>query len=241
MISLAFLAALAELPLPPPAAPPVPPPLPQQVADCRSPVYASDMLVCADPDLRRLDADLTTLLAEAPHPAGPWMEPQDAWFRRSRMCAFRPDHAGCLSAAYMERIGVLRPTQPSPMAALRCKPRDITGSLQPEGLLLRNGEGERLGLAAPASRDWRPFLELRPAKGQYEIFDQAGRRVAYCHAKWLTLDWRGRQVAALFLPNAVGQRTAIDSVIPNAPALQQHMPAGRRREWSPTPRASRPG
>ncbi len=180
MIALALLAALSQSP--------VPPPMPQSVADCALPVYASDMLVCADADLRRLDSDLARLLVEASAPTGPWIEGQEDWFRRSRRCAFQADHAGCLSAAYQERIGVLRPTGGSQMPALRCKPKDISGNMQPEGLLLISAKGERLGLAAPASRSWRPFLELRPAVGRYEVFDQAGRKVAHCLEPALTAD-----------------------------------------------------
>lgn len=48
----------------------VPPPGGQVSADCAAPVYATDQLVCADPGLRALDAQMLRLwrMAEARHP-----------------------------------------------------------------------------------------------------------------------------------------------------------------------------
>lgn len=89
----------------------VPPPPVQVGASCDGSAYASDVLVCADPDLRSLDArmleawaasDFATVVAQ-----GAWIEPQDAWFRRRSLCAFAERHAECLQAAYAERIAVL--------------------------------------------------------------------------------------------------------------------------------------
>lgn len=90
----------------------VPPPPEQIAANCEAPTYASDMLVCADPFLRALDAgmseawdavDFASIVAP-----GAWVEAQDAWFRRRSLCAFYQRHADCLQAAYVERIAVLQ-------------------------------------------------------------------------------------------------------------------------------------
>jgi uncharacterized protein len=95
--------------------PAVPPPPGQSAANCGAPTYASDMLVCADPDLRALDArmrdaldalDLTSVVAP-----GAWVEPQQDWFERRSLCAFSERHADCLREAYMERIAVLEALQ----------------------------------------------------------------------------------------------------------------------------------
>jgi len=89
----------------------VPPPPEQVAANCEAPTYASDMLVCADADLRPLDArmreawaavDFASVVAQEA-----WVEAQDAWFRRRSLCAFTERHADCLQAAYVERIAVL--------------------------------------------------------------------------------------------------------------------------------------
>jgi uncharacterized protein len=89
----------------------VPPPPEQSTANCATPTYASDQLVCADPALLALDRRMARLLANAssaaPHAALPWFEPQDAWFRRRGLCAFSPRHAACLKAAHGERIDLL--------------------------------------------------------------------------------------------------------------------------------------
>ena len=64
----------------------VPPPPEQVAANCEAPTYASDMLVCADADLRPLDTrmreawaavDFASVVAQEA-----WVEAQDAWFRR---------------------------------------------------------------------------------------------------------------------------------------------------------------
>jgi uncharacterized protein len=97
------------------APPAVPPPPGQSAANCGSPTYASDMLVCADPDLRALNArmrdaleslDLTSVIAP-----DAWVEAQDDWFERRSLCAFSERHADCLREAYMERIAVLEALQ----------------------------------------------------------------------------------------------------------------------------------
>lgn len=89
----------------------VPPPPEQVAADCEAPTYASDMLVCADPELLGLDTRMRDVLAAVDFASvvapGAWVEAQDAWFRRRSLCAFTERHADCLQAAYVERIAVL--------------------------------------------------------------------------------------------------------------------------------------
>ena len=114
-ILLSLLAILAQdVPAPQrdsAGVPPVPPPVAQERADCTQPTYASDMLVCASPELLALDAKMASLLpsegigSEANGPA--LLESQSDWFKRRSMCAFQARHAECLRAAYDERISVL--------------------------------------------------------------------------------------------------------------------------------------
>jgi uncharacterized protein len=89
----------------------VPPPPEQSAANCATPTYASDQLVCADPALLALDQRMAPLLDAASSAASfsalHWFEPQPLWFRRRSRCAFSPRHGACLKAAYRERIDVL--------------------------------------------------------------------------------------------------------------------------------------
>jgi uncharacterized protein len=69
------------------------------------------MLVCDDPELRALDAELAQLWArvEADPDGDPAAaEAQAAWFRERSLCAFEDDHRGCAEAAYRARIDTLR-------------------------------------------------------------------------------------------------------------------------------------
>jgi len=89
----------------------VPPPPEQFSANCESPTYASDMLVCGDTSLRTLDARMrdawSALDFAAAVAPGAWVEGQQDWFKRRSMCAFSERHAECLQDAYLERIAVL--------------------------------------------------------------------------------------------------------------------------------------
>lgn len=113
----------------------VPPPLPQRGANCSAPTYATDQLVCSDPDLRRRDAEMLGYLdADAP-PTGAGIEPQEAWFRRSRLCAMREAHRACIVAAYDERIAMLR--------APRLRQAMTVGCLSGAVAMLVTGQGRR--------------------------------------------------------------------------------------------------
>lgn len=88
----------------------LPPPADQISADCGSPVYATDQLVCSTPELLALDAEMLGLWSGARDLSfvpSYWIEAQSAWFKRRSLCAFRDDHSDCVKAAYSERIAVL--------------------------------------------------------------------------------------------------------------------------------------
>ena len=95
----------------------VAPPTDQTTADCAAPTYATDMLVCDDPDLRALDAELARLWAQVEAGSGgdpAAAEAQAAWFRERSLCAFQEDHRGCAEAAYRARIATLQAGGTSP-------------------------------------------------------------------------------------------------------------------------------
>jgi uncharacterized protein len=90
---------------------PIAPPVEQVSADCTAPTYATDRLVCADPGLRALDAELERLWARAEAAGRVAVSVQQAqadWFRQRSLCAFRDDHRGCVEGAYRARIAELR-------------------------------------------------------------------------------------------------------------------------------------
>jgi len=95
----------------------VPPPPEQVAADCDAPTYASDQLVCHDPELLELDRRMRSLLAqldlEAVAAARRDVESQPSWFRRRSLCAFADAHAACLRAMYVDRISTLEALTPS--------------------------------------------------------------------------------------------------------------------------------
>jgi uncharacterized protein len=141
---------------------PVPPPLEQQTADCAAPVFATDQLVCSNPTLRALDAELATRLAGAPEVQSRWIEPQRQWFLRRSRCAFAEDHMACVEAAYRERLALVRPQGPgTKMLKSKCSDPDI-GTIAVEGdqIILIDRKGSIAGVAGSndANNTWRPFL-----------------------------------------------------------------------------------
>lgn len=86
----------------------VPPPVEQLTANCVAPVFASDQLVCADPELRALDDQLRRILAARAGIQGLELEESDyQWFLRRSRCAFQEEHRACLLQAYRERLALL--------------------------------------------------------------------------------------------------------------------------------------
>jgi uncharacterized protein len=165
----------------------VPPPVAQLSADCARAVYATDQLVCADPVLLALDRRLVALLATVPEQTvgSPWVEDQEAWFRRSRLCAFQIEHAACVAGAYHERIAVL--------SALASAPPRLTGRCSAGyaakiatdgngGVELMNGD-RVIAVAAPGGAAWQPFISYRRTGKDITFRRLAGTVVARCRSK----------------------------------------------------------
>ncbi len=144
-----------------------PPPIQQRQADCARPQYASDILVCGDPDLAALDREVgAAALALPPLAAGARWEDQSVWFRRRGLCAFQADHRGCLIAAYRDRRTVLRAVAAPAAEPLRCagdwagRPVVGSGASPGQAVTLRE-HGLLLGVATPGEAPWRPALAWR--------------------------------------------------------------------------------
>jgi uncharacterized protein len=155
-----------------------PPPLAQIGASCDLPTYASDVLVCGDPELLALDRKMRSALAasELKTSVAPQalFESQDAWFRRRSLCAFSERHAICLKAAYAERIGVLdalrvaTSIEPRVVVTATCRGgpwgsgtvRILTLDKGP--LLIEDAESKVLVAATKAQslEDWSPFVRF---------------------------------------------------------------------------------
>lgn len=142
----------------------IPPPVEQFTANCAAPVYASDRLICADSEL--LDAELRIAeLWRSAQPVwlpGPWLEQQNAWFRRRALCAFKKRHRECLAGASTERIAVLSAATGRPAGtAGRCTgdggPRTVSLSRN-SGSLAVYDQDRLIWLALRANADWTPFV-----------------------------------------------------------------------------------
>jgi hypothetical protein len=183
---VAALAFLAGDPLPG-AAGAVPPPVAQVAADCRTPIYASDVVVCGDPTLLRLDNRMREMLGrggpEIGGQEGSLVESQEAWFRRRSLCAFSVQQAACLEAAYAERLAVLdalsRASEGAsssdtlsvcPNAPWGPKPVRVESEGQAP-VLLRDSWGRVLAVASFAGRngDWSPYLRYQPAVSGFRL------------------------------------------------------------------------
>jgi uncharacterized protein YecT (DUF1311 family) len=177
----------------------IPPPPDQFLAQCESPAYASDVVVCGDDELMDLDRRLRRLyepLQQSLEPgatgtlldAAALVEPQDAWFRRRSLCAFSPRHADCLRAAYAERLQVLGAArmylrQP-PVEVLRgvCRSApwgliDVLISATQRGeILLASGHGRLLAIAVGEvpRDDWTPYLRHEAEGSQLHLFPVEG-------------------------------------------------------------------
>ncbi len=157
----------------------VPPPPEQFAANCESPTYASDMLVCGDTTLRALDArmrdawrGLDFAAAVAP---GAWVEGQQDWFKRRSMCAFSERHTECLQDAYLERIAVLealrrvapRPARQGTAAVSSVAPWGDAGvrlQIPSTGALaIEDGDARVIAAATPLrpGGTWTPYVGFR--------------------------------------------------------------------------------
>lgn len=143
----------------------VPPPVEQFTADCAAPVYASERLICSDPELLGTEAQIADLwhAAQPDWSPGPWLEPQEAWFRRRALCAFQTEHRACLLGANAERVRVLSAVSRSPGATAspaRCMGEGVSQTVSVDRLDQALAAYDQRGLAWLASRaetHWKPF------------------------------------------------------------------------------------
>lgn len=168
-LALAGAVALSARSPQTPPPPPVPPPVEQGTANCESPVYATDMLVCGDPALHALDSELARVLAgAAAAPASRWHETQAQWFARRSRCAFAARHYACAEAAYRERLAALDPVDPAAeQLAVRCDDEAVAAiALVDDRAVLFGAGGEVLGagFADAGTPDWQPFLAVSRRK-----------------------------------------------------------------------------
>lgn len=150
----------------------VPPPVEQLTANCNSPVYASDQLVCGDIELRALDEQLATKIREKPNlgsrEGSIYYEAQSTWFKRRSLCAMKSGHRQCLLEAYAERLRLLDAmgSIASANEALKsCKPGKASDTIKltrssSDTILVANMKGEVIGVAFQqgATKDWKPFM-----------------------------------------------------------------------------------
>lgn len=147
----------------------VPPPIAQRSADCVHPVYASDQLLCADPELREIDARFAEAMTRHTPPAGQWIEDAETWFRRSRLCAMKEDHRGCLLGAYRERLAL-------ETVRANAQPSRACGHL----LLISTGDGtdalfsssgQLMLVARAVTTAWTPFISMSTKRGRVVFQD----------------------------------------------------------------------
>lgn len=171
----------------------VPPPAEQIAADCTAPVYASDRLVCVDPELRGIDeasAEMVARVGPLDPTADSLIEDHAAWFRRRSRCAFQRDHRACLAAAYRDRALVLSAMIDPPPAqtAIACSGPWARHRLRIATTMAgaaRITEQDRLlAVATPtASRaDWQPAVALR-ARGDMILLAPLGASTLRCTRK----------------------------------------------------------
>lgn len=138
----------------------VPPPVEQVTANCARPVYATDQLVCGDPELRAIDLELATALGGGGATSSPWLEPQTEWFKRRSRCAFAADHRACAISAYRERLAVAQGWSVSlTPISVRCNDRRIDRAVIDRDRIGFFVQGQLAGasLARPVST-WQPYL-----------------------------------------------------------------------------------
>lgn len=146
----------------------VPPPIEQFTANCVAPVYASERLICSDAELLGAEAQISDLwrAVEPNWSPGPWLEQQDAWFRRRALCAFQTEHRACLLGANAERVRVLSAAARRPGAtasAARCTGNGISQIVsvdRRDQALAAYDQRGLAWLAARAEARWRPFTVL---------------------------------------------------------------------------------
>jgi uncharacterized protein len=177
----------------------LPPPPEQSAANCDTPSYASDMLVCADPGLLALDRKMRDLLAAGRSASAistlQWFESQEAWFRRRSLCAFSERHVACLRAAYAERNVLLTALQeagsgqPHPGFGAVCPGAPWGNGLvrihapARGSLSIKDGRGRVLVVATTIrpQDDWSPFVRFGIEGNRIRI-EPSGQPSVLCQA-----------------------------------------------------------
>lgn len=168
----------------------VPPPPGQIGADCVRPVYASDQLVCADPELRAIDVDIAQRSVRTwplDLAQGSRVETPETWFRRRGMCAFEPRHRACLVAAYRDRALVVSAlTSPASDArSLVCggawRDRDLRLSIGGCGVMRVTQKGRLFAVATPPlpGSAWKPVVAAK-ARRAAVVFTPLGGAAVPC-------------------------------------------------------------
>lgn len=169
----------------------VPPPPRQLYADCDRPVYATDHLVCGEPELRALDLVYRELLDDSSHaerisPHAIW-ETDEAWFRRRSMCASSITHDECVRGAYesriADRLALRRARLPGAGQRLTCdgewRGLDVWRVDGPDGANLSDTDGTLwLGLwGRQRTAAWTPFALLAESPPTLTITPQSGGQI----------------------------------------------------------------
>ncbi|MEY2853238.1 MAG: hypothetical protein RL030_370 [Pseudomonadota bacterium] len=158
----------------------LPPPQAQSFADCNAPTYASDVLVCATPELVELDRRLRLAiegaeLARLAFPNPVTFESNEAWLRRRSLCAFSLRQVDCLKAAYADRLailsalqGIAKPPMSRSARTAICSPtawgaNAVRILVQESGpAVVIRGNGDVLAVASDTGPrdDWSPFMRF---------------------------------------------------------------------------------
>lgn len=169
---------------------PVPPPVEQSTADCARPTYASDQLVCTDPELRQMDAQLAEVLRIPAALTGTSrIESDGEWFKRRSRCAFETDHRLCLLQSYRDRLALIESATQSPARTLEvtCPTWGrVDIDEMPNGyMFLRTKKEQALkALASPASgqSSWKPAWTVTRRLRYLDFTSHEGRRIS-CKTK----------------------------------------------------------
>lgn len=173
--------------------PGVPPPVDQIGARCEAPVYASDQLICSDPELRAIDREnvrRSAALQRLTVAEGGLMETNEIWFRRRSRCAFEVSHRACLLDAYRDRASVLNVADAARAAA---QPTRCTGNwarkslhiaIAGNGAIVLTDTGENFAVATPTIKNsvWKPAVAFR-RDGRTLVFEPLGAAAIKCTLK----------------------------------------------------------
>lgn len=165
---------------------PVPPPVEQSTADCVRPVFASDQLVCSDPELRDLDRQLLQALRlYTALPQNNFVENDREWFKRRSRCAFETEHRSCLLDAYRDRIAIIESEAMTPVRTLAAKCKTLgrmsLGILPTGHMSLHSITTTALiAIASPegGQSPWKPALAISERGRVFEFKNHAGSNLS---------------------------------------------------------------